>query len=131
MDFKEVFGFVEDYVFTQWIFIVASLVIGMFGQFFKRRVWTKERAATNRFFWWARATLTLHAPTIGGFAGVALCFVFGDAAPAGPGVEGQGQIILYYVGAGAVSSLVFAAVKKFAEYRGIHIEPVDLPGDVE
>jgi len=131
MDLNQIAEFAKEYVLVQWPFIVVSILLGMIGHFMKVRVWTKTRAAGSKFFWWMRATLGLHAPASGCLVGITLCAFFGDQVPVGPGVDGQGQAILYYMGAGVVSSWVWSGTKNFLKHRGIVVEAIDLPGDSE
>jgi hypothetical protein len=116
----DIVGFVKEYVLVQWQFAVASLVIGILGQFFKTRIWTKERALVGTphwLWWWGRATIPLHAPVVGFWFGIALCWTYGENPPAGPGVNGPVQVVMYYVAAGSLSSLTYDLIKKFAKEK--------------
>jgi len=52
-----------------WSFITQVLVIWYLGQFFKKRIWTKEHAQNSRFIYWMRTTLRLHPLIAGGLWG--------------------------------------------------------------
>src|SRR4029078_8479656 len=115
-----------------WMFFVVSFVLGLVGQVFKTNVWTVENTAKGRFFYWMRPLLPLHAPCTGMLLGLALVAFWGSAAPAGPGVSGTGAVVLYYMGAGALSSYVFNAIQHFAQSRGLDPLRATLPpGEVE
>lgn len=102
--------FVTEYLLPHWPFVVMALVLGSVGQVMRIQVWTKTRAASGKFWWWMRATMGVHAPLAGvALAGLGL-LLFGDV-PVSTGVEGTAAILLYYAGAGACSSWIFAAAK--------------------
>lgn len=125
MDWSSIFNAFREYLWPHWPFIVVSFVLGLIGQVCKVRIWTKARAKTGTGWWWARATLPLHAPFAGAAAGVLFWKFLGSDAPAGPGVSGAGDLAFYYCGAGVVSSWLVNATKYFARMRGIDI-PVEL-----
>jgi hypothetical protein len=113
-----------------WVFFVVSFVLGLIGHVFKTQVWTYERAQESRVMHWIRAFLPLHAPLAGFLLGVVVTLVMGDDAPAGPGVAGKGYVVIYYMGAGAVSAWVVNAWKFFMASRGVsdpYTAPVTLP----
>lgn len=116
-----------------WIFFVVSFVLGMAGQVFKGRVWTKANAEKSRVFYWIRALLPLHAPVVGTLLGIVLVIIWGKDAPVGPGITGTGQIVIYYMAAGGFSAWVVGGWQHFMKERGIS-DPTRLsmlPGEVD
>lgn len=116
-----------------WIFFVVSFVLGMAGQVFKGRVWTKANAERSRVVYWIRALLPLHAPIIGTVLGAVLVWIWGKDAPVGPGISGPGQIVIYYMGAGGFSAWVVGFWQHLMKGRGI-ADPTRLsmlPGEVD
>lgn len=116
----------REYVLPHWAFVMSAFVLGGIGAVMKLRVWTKERAATSRFFWWMRAFLPLHAPTAGALFALAFEALLGGA-PVSPGVEGLGAAMLYHAGAGAASSYVYSAIRYFLKARGVVTAPTSMP----
>lgn len=129
---EDILGSAKDFVTAHWSFMTISIVLGIFGNFAKARVWTKERAATGSphwLWWWGRASLPIHAPVAGIFVGLILILIFKDKVPAGPGITTHGEVCLYYMGSGVVSSWVYNIAKHYAESKGIVIDPVLMPDD--
>jgi len=118
---EEIINFIKEGIRDHWPFFVMAMILGTAGQVFKTRVWTIERARSSRVFWWIRAFLPFHAPIAGGLIGLVLGAIFGEGAPASPGVTGLGMVMMYYAGAGVVSSWIFNGAKYFAESRGLPI----------
>lgn len=102
-----------------WVFFVLSFTLGLIGHVFKTQVWTYERAMENRVFYWIRAFLPVHAPLAGALLGGVVTLVMGENAPAGPGITGNGYVVVYYMGAGGLSAWVVNAFKHFTQSRGI------------
>lgn len=118
-------GTIQEYVLPHWPFVVMAFVLGGIGGVMKTQVWTKERAARSRFFWWMRALLPLHAPGAGALFAVVAELMGG--APVSPGVEGMFAAILYHAGAGMASSHVYSAFRYFLKARGIVSAPTSMP----
>jgi len=110
---------VQQYVLPHWPFLVMALILASVGKVMKEKVWTKEKAAKSKFFWVMRAFLPLHAPIMGVMIAL-VCHPFGDM-PVSPGVEGLPSIMLYYAGAGWLSSYIYSLGKHFLKSRGIKI----------
>lgn len=113
----DIFLSIKDLIFQHWSFILVSFVLGTIGNFAKTSVWTKERAAQNRFWWWGRASLPLHASVSGLLVGLTLALIFGESTPTGPGINTVGEICLYYMGAGVFSSWVYNIIKHFLDSK--------------
>lgn len=128
MDVSSIAEFVKTYLLPHYPFILIAFILGMAGNVFKNKVWTKQRAARSRFAYWIRAFLPLHAPFIGALIGLAGKIVLADSMPVSPGISAPGDVVLYYAGAGAFSAWVFNAFKHFAESRGVEV-PDALDGD--
>lgn len=120
------FDMITTHVLPHWPFIMMAFVLGGIGSFFKKKVWTKERAKKNRFFWLVRALLPMHAPMAGAMFGVVAEHLGG--APVSPGVEGMAGVMLYHAGAGMASSYVYSAFRHFLKSRGLlDEESVSMP----
>lgn len=136
MDLNSIAEFVKTYLLEHWPFVAAALILGFLTHFFKARVWTKARAAgiidpneptlalaKTKFCRFMRTTLPLHAPFIGTVAAIVMVKTLGaDEVPRSPGVDGAAAVVMYYLGAGVVSSWVFAAWKRVLKSRGINSE---------
>lgn len=110
---ESIFQPLQQYVLPHWPFLFMSFALGTIGQFFKKKVWTIERAKKKGGAWAVmHQTLGIHAPVIGALAGV-----FG--APVSPGVTGLLGRALYHFVAGAMASWTVAAFKHFMASRGI------------
>jgi hypothetical protein len=96
-----------------WPVITKILVLWMFGQFFKKRVWTRQRAAAGGFHKLMRDTLPLHAPIAGGLWGLAWPFL-----PAVEFVTTRGGAVSEGLLAGVLSMAAFSALEHVAQARG-------------
>lgn len=115
------FQLLQQYVLPHWAFLFMSFALGIVGQFFKRKVWTLERAKKGAFWAFMHQTLGLHAPVTGALAGVI-------GMPASPGVDGPLARALYFFVAGAIAAWTVAAFKHFMQARGIVLaEPITPP----
>lgn len=104
---------IQKYVLPHWPFLFMSFALGTVGQFFKKRVWTLERALKGGKFWaLMHQTIGIHAPVVGAIAGTI-------GMPASPGVEGPLARALYFFVAGAMAAWTVAAFKHFMQSRGI------------
>jgi len=119
------FDTVTTYVLPHWPFVMMAFILGGVGGVMKKSVWTKERAARSRFFWWMRSLLPLHAPIAGALFGVVAELLGG--APVSPGVEGVAGAMLYHAGAGAASAWVYSIFRHFLKSRGIVAENLSMP----
>lgn len=122
----------KDIIMEHWSFVLVAVVLGLVGNFAKTRVWTKERAMNGKpqwLWWWGRASLPLHAPVSGILTGLLLILIFGDNAPAGPGVDSAGEVCLYYMGSGVLSLWTYNIIKNFMKVRGIKTEYVQMPNE--
>lgn len=118
---ESIFQPLQQYVLPHWPFLFMSFALGITGQFFKRKVWTMERAKKKGGMWaLMHQTLGIHAPIIGACAGAL-------GAPVSPGVIGPIARALYHFVAGAMASWTVAAVKHFMKSRGIVLESVAPP----
>jgi len=126
MDFGNLLNLGKEYLLPHWPLLVMAFLLGTVGQFFKTRVWTKERAAKSRVMWWIRAALPLHAPMVGALVALFGKLIFGTM-PASLGAESYPDLMLYYAGAGAVAAYFVALLKHIAKSRGIQLSPVSMP----
>jgi hypothetical protein len=129
MDPTAIAEFVKTYMLPHWPFFFVAFMLGLAGNIFKNRVWTRDKAAKSKVVWWIRAFLPLHAPLAGALLAVVGFKLFGSV-PVSPGVEGLGGAVLYYMGAGALSAYCFNAFRHFVESRGVNVPDV-LEGDAE
>lgn len=90
-----------------WPFITKMLVIWYLGQVFKKRVWTKKRAAQGGFFSFMRDTMIVHPLIAGAFWGA--CYPF---MPAVAFVETRG---------GAINEGLLAGFLSIAGYKGLEV----------
>lgn len=120
METESIFQLLQRYVLPHWPFLFMSFALGIVGQFFKRKVWTLERAKKGGVWGIMRMTLGLHAPVVGALAGLL-------GAPVSPGVEGPLARALYHFVAGAMASWTVAAFKHFMKTRGIVLESIRPP----
>ena len=112
--------FLKAYFVNHWTFLVIAFVIGVIVQIGKTKLFTHSAAARSRIVWIARAFLPLHGAIFGILGAVVMLIVFGeDGAPRGDGIDGPGQVVLYYVGAGIVAPWIHQAFKHFVRSRGI------------
>jgi hypothetical protein len=112
---ESIFQPLQQYVLPHWPFLFMSFSLGIIGQFFKRKVWTMERAKKKGGIWAImHQTLGIHAPILGACAGAL-------GAPVSPGVVGPIARALYHFVAGAMASWTVAAFKHFMTSRGIVI----------
>lgn len=103
-----------DYVLPHWPFVFMSFALGTIGQFFKKKVWTLERALKRGKFWaFMHHSLGIHAPVMGAIAGAV-------GMPASPGVDDTPLArALYFFVAGAMAAWTVTAWKHFMKSRGI------------
>ena len=117
----DIFDLIEKYVLPHWPFIFMSFALGTVGQFFKKKVWTLERAIHDGKFWaFMHHTLGIHAPLMGALIGVI-------GMPASPGVDTPLARALYFFVAGAMASWTVAAFKHFMKSRGIVLAESMIP----
>jgi hypothetical protein len=110
---ESVFGILQQYVLPHWPFVFMSFALGIVGQFFKKKVWTLDRAVKKGGVWaLMHQTLGIHAPIAGAIAGLL-------GAPVSPGVEGPIARALYHFVSGAMAAWTVAAFKHFMQSRGI------------
>ena len=110
---ESIFQPLQEYVLPHWPFVFMSFALGIVGQFFKRKVWTLDRAVQKGGFWaFMHHSLGLHAPLVGALAGAL-------GMPASPGVEGPLSRALYHFVSGAMAAWTGAAFKHFMKSRGI------------
>lgn len=107
-----VFEPLQQYVLPHWPFLFMSFALGTVGQFFKKKVWTVDRAKTGKFWALMHQTIGIHAPVMGALVGAL-------GAPASPGVKGPLARALYHFVAGAMAAWTVAAFKHFMKSRGI------------
>ena len=126
MDLNEIAVFVQTHILKHYAFFFTSLFFGALGVAMKRFVWTHDRAARSSFFYYMRAFLFFHPILAGSAMGGLGWWIFGSNMIASPGVEGAGFII-YYGGAGLVSTWMYDAVRAFMKARGVVMEPISMP----
>lgn len=97
---------IVQFLLPHWPFVFAAFSLGGIGATMKMAVWTRERALRNRFFFWGRALMPLHAIVAG--VTFALLAQAAGGAPVSPGVHGTPSVVLYYAAAGMASSHVYA-----------------------
>jgi hypothetical protein len=105
-----VLGVVEPY----WPFVIKVLAFWYLGQFFKRRVWTRDRAEHGGSFWkLMRDTLPIHPIASGVMIG--LCY---PSIPAVGFISSRGGAVLEGVLAGFTSVAGYVALEYVAKARG-------------
>lgn len=115
----EIGTIVQEYVLPHWPFVVMIFLLAAIGKPMKEKVWTKERAAKNFFCRWIRIFLPVHAPITGALMAV-IAHPFGGL-PVSPGVDGLMAQMMYFAGAGLLSSYAYGIVKHYLKSRGIKI----------
>lgn len=116
---------IQKYVLPHWPFLFMSFALGTVGQFFKKKVWTLERALKGGKFWaFMHHSLGIHAPVIGAIAGAI-------GMPASPGVEGPLARALYHFVAGAMAAWTVAAFRHFMKSRGIVLAESMVPPAID
>lgn len=94
-----------------WPLVAKVGLLWFLQQGFKKRLWTKARANTNKFFRMMRSSMWLH-PVLGGIAwGFAFPFL-----PASKIVETQGGAINEGIIAGLITVIGYRAIEATAEY---------------
>jgi hypothetical protein len=96
-----------------WPAVTKIVVLWMLGQFFKKRVWTKVRAANGGFFKLMRDTLPLHAPATG-----ALWGLLWPVLPACTFITTRGGAFTEGLLCGVLSMAAFSALEHIAQGRG-------------
>lgn len=97
-----------------WPFVAQIVVIWYLGQIFKKRVWTRERAARGEPWKLLRDTLPFHPVVAGGIWGALYPWL-----PAVEFVTTRGGAITEGVLAGTVSVAAFVGLEYWAEKRKI------------
>lgn len=118
-------------ILQHWPFIVAALVLSSAGKVAKK-LFTVEAVKRGRklgikikglrftlgdLLWLLRKTMPLH-PVVA--AGV---FAFFVELPVSPGVEGLWGRVLYYVGAGVLSTHIYNIMKSLLKKKGVELAP--------
>lgn len=124
MDFETI---IQQYILPHWPFVVMAFILGLIMQPMKLYVWSESNAKRSRFVWWARAFLYFHPALMGGIFGLAGWYIWKTNMVASPGVSGPIAVSLYYAGAGAISSWMFAGIKYALQKRGIVVLDSDTP----
>lgn len=96
-----------------WPFLTKLVVIWYLGQFFKKQVWTKKRAARGRIMGFMRDTLPVH-PLIAG----ALWGALYPYAPAVTFVTSRGGAVNEGILAGVLTLILHTGLDALAEARG-------------
>lgn len=110
---ESIFQPLQQYVLPHWPFLFMSFSLGIMGQFFKKKVWTLDRAVQKGGLWAImHHTLGIHAPVLGAIAGAI-------GMPASPGVDTWLARALYFFVAGAMAAWTVAAFKHWMKSRGI------------
>lgn len=108
LDFQAI---IKEYILPHWPFVFVGFILGLVGGPMKKWVWSKDRARRSRIAWWFRAFLPFHPAIAGALVGLLGWYIWKDGMVASPGIAGPGALVLYYAGAGALSSWVFAGIK--------------------
>lgn len=96
-----------------WPFITQVVVIWYLGQVFKKRVWTKKRAARSSFYGMMRSTLVIHPIMAGALWGA--CFPY---MPSIEWISTQGGAINAGLLAGALTLIGHTVLEALAIERG-------------
>lgn len=107
----EIWTFFTEEMLPYWPLITAATSLYIMGEFFKRYVWTKEKAASKGGLWlWARRTLPFHPMVAGALIGV----VWRDPQA---GVEGLVPSMGYFVGAGLLAVVFFNILRQMLKKK--------------
>ena len=87
-----------DLLSEHWVFLLVAGGLSVVGEFFKRFVWTKERATQGRLWLWGRRTLPFHPVLVG----LAIDFFRGE---------------FYFVGSGVLAIWMFNVIKQIVRKR--------------
>lgn len=118
------FDFVDRYLIPHWPWFTWFFAAFIFGQIFKRTLWTKESATKKKphwFWWWMRKTMAAH-PML---AGIGLGFVWTQPEEA---VNGFPMAHGYFALAGMASVWGFELIKGILEALLHRKLKLDLPG---
>ena len=125
MDFNAIAEFFKKFLLEYWQFLTVAFILGMVAQFFKQKVWTKERTARSRFCRVMRITLPLHSPVLGIMLGLGMVLGLGLEGTPRPAIaDTPAAVVLLYAGAGVLSSWIFGAFKHLMDKKGIK-NPLD------
>lgn len=120
MDFNAIAEFFKKFLLEYWQFLTVALLLGMVAQFFKQKVWTKQRAESSRFARVMRVTLPMHAPVLGALIGLGMVLTLGLEGTPRPAIaDTPAAVVLLYIGAGVLSSWIFGAFKRLMAKKGI------------
>lgn len=104
--FEDIWTFFTEQLLPYWPLVTVATVLYIAGEFFKRYVWTKEKAAAKGGAWlWARRTLPFHPMVGGALIGV----VWQDPQR---GVEGLVPSMGYFLGAGVLAVVAFNVLRQ-------------------
>jgi len=85
-------------VAAHWSFLLVALGLSIVGEFFKRYVWTRERAVKGKIWLWGRRTLPFHPVMVG----LAIDLVVGE---------------IYYTGSGILAIWLFDVARQEAKQK--------------
>lgn len=100
-------SFIQTWVLPYWHLFVSAAVLSLFGEFFKKYVFTKARAKTNAVWLWVRRTMPLHPVVAGALLGLI------PGMPLPDGVEGLTSSALYYAASGLLSTWGYNLFKQW------------------
>ncbi len=104
--------FINQYVIPHWPLFVVSGALALLGQVLKGSLFSKVMAEKHVVMWWGRKTLPVHPV----FIGMTIGFVPG--VPVGPGITTTAAQVIYFMGAGLLSTWLFSFLKQIAKKRG-------------
>jgi sulfite exporter TauE/SafE len=112
----------EEYIASNWPFVVVSLILAGLGQTMKGTFFTKENIqkyhgrAMGELIWWGRKTLPQHPVFIGAILG----FVPGMPVP--EFIATTAAKVTYFAGAGMASTWMFNVIKQLLKEKGIELD---------
>lgn len=118
----DIMDFANAHVIPHWPFFTWFIVAALFGEIFKRTLWTKENAIKKQphwFWWWARKSMAAHPVLVGVLIGI----FWRDPEE---GVDKLVESMGYFALAGALSVWGFEFLKGLFKKKAD--VDIDLPG---
>ena len=105
-----------------WPFLVVALVLGLVGEILKKVIAPNGLKNLKGWRWWWYTTLPLHPAGVGLLLGLSSILPCADSICTSRVAAG-----LYYMGAGMLSSYVYALVKHVAREKLGNDAPTSVP----
>lgn len=101
-----------DFVLAHWPFFSVAFILGALGTQAKKKLWTDELAKKSRAVFWLRLTMPFHPVAVGALIGLI------PGMPLGDGVTYPGGAVIYFAGAGVLSTWVYIAALRVIQRKG-------------